>query len=140
VPYIVPPAGYSAGLVREVAEGILAALGEDADALEMFAASPRVPPPGTGWVPLPYLVPRIAGARAFLGDIRRAGGGGFKLLRAVLLTLANVGVLELYVSPMSSSPVGRIRFVRLIPRETRADLEALIPDRGHLYDPWGWRH
>jgi hypothetical protein len=77
VPFVVPPAGYSAGLIREVAGVGLDALGEDADALEMFAASPRVPPPGEGWRPLPWLMPRIAGARAFLGDLRRSGGSGY---------------------------------------------------------------
>jgi hypothetical protein len=46
-------------------------------------------------------------------------------------------LVEAYLSPMSTSALGRIRFVRLCPRKPDAgpiDLEALIPDFGRVYD------
>jgi hypothetical protein len=137
VPYPIATPGYGASVVREVARAVLDALAEPADARLMFAASPRVPPRGEGWRPLPYLTPRVQ-ARLTGITLVRPGGGGLRLLRCTLLTLANLGLVEVYLTPVSTSAMGRIRFVRLLPRGPDAgpiDLETLIPDFGHVYAP-----
>ena len=126
----------SAGVIRFVAEAVVGVLLGDHDERAMFAASPRVPPPGTGWVPAPYLSPRVQirlGRRVNFG---RPSGAGFKILRVTLLTLANAGVVELHTSPMATSTVGRVRFVRLCPRaghEWPIDFARVIPDSGHVH-------
>jgi hypothetical protein len=141
VPYPVPCSGFSPGVVLSVARAVLDVLQEPAEERAMFAASPRVPPPGPGWMPLPYMVPRIQTRLAF--DLRRPGGNGYRLLRSALLTMANAELVELYMSPMAGSRLGRIRFVRACPRDPAAPppaVEELIPDDGRLYEPGegGW--
>lgn len=114
MPYPLPRPAYSESVVREVAAAIVAELGEPADADATFAASPRVPPPGDGWLPLPYLSPRLRVRLPWL-QLGNPSGSAYALLRFTLLWMANAGVAELHVTPMSTSAVGRIRFLRLCP-------------------------
>ena len=139
-PYPLPRPAHCASVVRAAAEAVVAELREPASADSMFAASPRFPPPGDGWRPLPHLSTRVS-VRAPWIRIGDASGAGYGLLRYALLTLANVGVVELSLTPMSSSAVGRVRFVRLCRRGDDTpplDLAELIPDpepREYLYSP-----
>jgi hypothetical protein len=137
VPYPIACPGYGPSVVREVARAVLAALEEPADARLMFASSPRVPPRGEGWRPLPFLTPRVQSRLPGI-VLGRSGGGGLRLLRCAVLTLANLELVEVFLSPMSTSRLGRIRFVRVVPRGPSTgpiDLDALIPDFGSLYRP-----
>ena len=134
--YPLPTPKYAASVARRVAEGVVELLREPADADSMFAASPRFPPPGGNWRPLPYVCPRLS-ARLPWMRIGGPSGSGYGLLRQVLLTLANFGVLELELSPMAGSRCGRIRFLRLTENADRIDLRRVFRQpRRPRYRPW----
>ena len=143
--YPLPPQAYSASVVRRIAEGILELLREPATPEEMFAASPRWPPEqgagwkGGGWRPAPWLTPRLA-ARLPWVQIGNPSGTGHALVRYTLLAMSNANLIELSITPMSTSAVGRIRFLRVREGAESIDLRRVFREpRRPRYAPWRTR-